>query len=336
MKVTRRQLKRIIESNLFEQDLGFGDYIPGPDDTTVADEYNKGIHPIASLVQMIWSDVKKNPGKVNFPMYAFLRYLAGESSDFTEKELAKVRNGQQYIDELARILDIAALPFGDYIQDHKTNGYALNYNGQDVSFYLVDYNVFLGRGGSNNLGSAWLNALNDKGTLAEHLAVTIGSAGTGGSQAIKSRMGDQTLIRPDLQNGEHRLVNEFDFSRLADKDAANMNFGEVMKFYVKDFAEVASKGVVSTISYLSGRTLNSVVKALSPSVKSFKYDLIIKSNTSNWPDMKEYPFPKSGEKLIDNKVVQTIPGQESKEDKKLAKEEPQKNTDMETMKAFSI
>ena len=317
MKLSKRQLKTIINNYLNEapEDQGLGDVSNLPDDKTknmsvksmaTGDKTN-----IVKSIKELWADAKKNPGDYHFPIYAFARYLGGESSDFTEEELAKTKNGPEYIAELTRILDTAALPFdGSYEDRVKKNGYAMKYKGKDVIFYVVDYQVFLGQGGKGNISNAWYFALVNKGELKQHLGVTIGQAGVGGKQIAQNGITDDTLLRPDLQNGEHRLVNEFDFTRLAPSQAKEMTFGEVFSFYLKDFKDHIGKGPGATMTYLAGRTLNSLVGAVAD-VAPFKYDLILKSNVSNFPDASEYPFPKSAETLIDGKTVDYATGQDS-------------------------
>jgi len=313
MKVSKRQLKYIINNYLNEapEDKGLSDLSNLPEDE------NKDMTPdlksigtgdlgknnIVNSIKDLWTDAKKNPGDYHFPVYAFARYLGGESSDFTEEELAKTKNGSKYIAELTRILDTAALPFdGSYENGVKKNGYAMKYKGKDVSFYVVDYQVFLGQSGKDNIGNAWFFALSDKGDLSQHLGVTIGQAGVGGKQIAQSGITEDALLRPDLQNGEHRLVNEFDFTRLAPSEAKDMTFGEVFSFYLKDFKDHLGKGASATLSYLAGRTLNSLVDVVAD-VTPFKYDLVLKSNMSSYPDVSEYPFPKSAESFIDGKTV---------------------------------
>jgi len=316
MKVSKRQLKNIINDYLNE----------APEDSVLVDtrdNENKDVTSnlknistgdktnIVKSIKDLWADAKKNPGDYHFPVYAFARYLGGESSDFTEEELAKTKNGSKYLAELTRILDAAALPFdGSYEKGVKKNGYAMKYKGKDVIFYVVDYQVFLGQAGKDNIGNAWYFALINKGELKQHLGVTIGQAGVGGKQIAQNGITDDTLLRPDLQNGEHRLVNEFDFTRLAPSEAQQMTFGEVFSFYLKDLLDHLGKGASATLSYLAGRTLNSIVGAVAD-VAPFKYDLILKSNVSSYPDMSEYPFPKSAESFIDGKTVDYATGQDS-------------------------
>ena len=113
------------------------------------------------------------------------------------------------------------------------------------------------------------------------------------------------MLRPDFQNGEHRLVNEFDFTRLAPNKAKQMTIGEVLNFYMSDFAYHLGKGPKATLTYLAGRTLNSLLDIVTD-VKPFKYDIILKSKVSDWPGMEEYPFPKSAIDQIDNNEKVTI------------------------------
>ena len=319
MKITKKQLSKIVNAYLNEApaDQGLGDVSNLPDgknDKDILPAIAQGMDPsnsslTAKAIKSLWADAKENPGDFHFPVYAFARYLGGESSDMTTEELAKVKNGQQYIAELTKILDIAALPFnGSYKSGHKKNGFAMNHKGKDISFYVVDYEVLLGQGGKGNINSAWSNALQDKGKLTDHLGVTIGQAGSGGKQVIEQGFNSLSVLRrPDFNSGNHRLVNEFDFTRLADDDAKNMTFGEVFSFYLDDFGDHLTKGPKATLAYLAGRTLNVLVGTVA-NPAPFNYDFILKSNVTDWPDMAEYPVAKSARASI-GKEIELIPGQ---------------------------
>ena len=318
MKITKKELSKIIVNYLNEapEDRDFVD----PDDIPK----NIDNKQIIQSFKALWEDAKKNPSDFHLPMYALLRYIGGDGSDLTEKEIAKVKNGQKYLDELTRMLDIAAMPHSDsptnkytgnkdavYEDGHKRNGFAMNYNGEDIAFYVVDYEVCLGKGGKKNIYSAWFDALSDKGKLTDHLGVTIGQAGSGGKQIAQKGLTEDILLRPDLQNGEHRLVNDFDFTRLAPDQAKEMTVGEVFGFYLRDFGDHLLKGPKAMLTYIAGRTLNSILGIITD-VSPFRYDIILKSKVTNWPDMSEYPFPKSALELIDsNEKVNTVKGQKS-------------------------
>ena len=320
MKITKKQFSKIVTAYLSEspEDQGLGSVTNLPSNEDVKDilpDIVQGMDPskpslgISKAIKLLWADAKKNPGDYHFPVYAFARYLGGESSDLTTEELSKVKNGQKYIAELTKILDIAALPFnGRYKRGHKKNGFAMNYKGKDISFYVVDYEVMLGRGGKARINSAWYNAFLDKGKLTDHLGVTIGQAGSGGKQVIQQSFNSLNVLRrPDLNNGYHRLVNEFDFSRLSSDNSKNMTFGEVFSFYLEDAKNHIDKGASATLTYLSGRSLNAIVDTIAI-VAPYNYDLILKSNVTEWPDMTEYPVAKSARPFI-GKGVELIPGQ---------------------------
>lgn len=318
MKITKRDLNKIIVNYLNEA--------PEDHDFVDLDDIPKNLDnkQIIKTIGDLWNDAKKNPGEFHLPVYAFLRYLAGDGSDLTEKEISKVKNGQKYLDELTRMLDIAAMPHSMnpnndltgnqeavYEDGHKRNGFAMNYNGKDIAFYVIDYEVLLGKGGKGKIIPAWADAYNDKGKISDHLGVTIGQSGVGGKQIAQRGITDDVMLRPDLQNGEHRLVNEFDFTRLAPSEARQMTVGEVFNFYLSDLGSHLVKGPVATVTWLLGRTINSLLDIFTD-VKPFKYDIILKSKISDWPDMEEYPFPKSAIDQIDsNEKVNTIKGQTS-------------------------
>ena len=322
MKITKKQLSKIVNAYLNEapEDQGLGDVSDLP---SGKDEDSKDIlpdiahvmdprlssHGVSKAIKSLWADAKKNPGDYHFPVYAFARYLGGESSDMTTEELSKVKNGQQYIAELTKMLDIAALPFnGSYKSGHKKNGFAMNHKGKDISFYVVDYEVLLGQGGKGSINRAWSNALQDKGKLTDHLGVTIGQAGSGGKQVIQQGFNSLNVLRrPDFNNGNHRLVNEFDFTRLADDDAKNMTFGEVFSFYLDDFVDHVTKGPSATLTYLAGRSLNALVGTVA-NPTPYNYDFILKSNVTEWPDMTEYPVAKSARPFLGTEI-ELIPGQ---------------------------
>lgn len=303
MLVTKKQLNKIISNYLNER----------VEDPLLMSPSDIPDHPkekeIKEATSFIWDRVKNNPGDYHFPVYAFLKYLFGDGSDFKTEELAKTQNGQAYIAELTKILDTAALPFDNRYEDGiKKNGYAISYKGKDLSFYVLDYEVFLGPGGKSNINEAWKNAFINKGGLNQHLGVTIGQAGVGGKQIAQDGITVETLQRPDFHQGYHRLVNEFDFTRLAPSEAKEMNFGEILKFYLKDFKAHASKGVSATLTYLAGRSLNTVINLAGINVAPYNFDLVIKSNISEWPDLTEYPFPKSGRPFV-GKQLELVPGQ---------------------------
>ena len=318
MKITKKELSKVISSYLNESPDA-----KDVENTAQMDQSAVTLSPstLTKSVRGLWDEAQKNPSGFTFPVYAFLRYCAGDGSDFTEKELSKLYNGQKYIDELTKILDIAALPHHTagsdgkssvYLEGHKQNGFAMNYNDKDVAFYVVDYEVLLGQGGKKNINAAWLDAFTNKGKLSDHLGVTIGQSGTGGKQIAQKGITEEIMLRPDLQNGQHRLVNEFDFTRLAPSQVKEMTFGEVFSFYLSDFTSHLKKGPKATLTYLAGRTLNQIISLVQGDVAPFKYDIILKSKITNWPDMKDYPFPKSAISSIDsNEKVNTIKGQQS-------------------------
>tara|TARA_R110000772_G_scaffold151005_7_gene261762 strand:- start:2536 stop:3615 length:1080 start_codon:yes stop_codon:yes gene_type:complete len=322
MKITKKQLSKIVNGYLNEapEDQGLGDVSDLP---SGKDEDSKDIlpdiahvmdprlssHGVSKAIKSLWADAKKNPGDYHFPVYAFARYLGGESSDLTTEELSKVKNGQKYIAALTNMLDIAALPFnGSFKSGHKKNGFAMNHKGKDISFYVVDYEVLLGRGGKGRINSAWYDALLDEGKLTDHLGVTIGQAGSGGKQVIQQGFNSAGILRrPDFNNGNHRLVNEFDFTRLAPSEAKNMTFGDVFSFYLKDVKNHINKGISATLTYLAGRSLNVLVDTVA-NATPYSYDLILKSNVTEWPDMAEYPVAKSARPFLGNEI-ELIPGQ---------------------------
>lgn len=314
MKITKKALGVLIENYLKEQDLGFGDYIPGPDGKSMADDM-KSVSGWKYVVNTIWSAMKENPGEYHLPVYSFLRYLAGESSDMTASEIASTKKGSDYLSALADTLDNVALPNdGTYKDGNLKNGFAFNLKGKPICFYVLNYYGHWGPDGQGAMATEWLNALFEKGDIGRHWGPTLGKSGKGGRQIVESGLAE-VMYRPDFKNGYHIINNEFDFVRSV--SGIGTLPANQMESLFQDLIDNLnqSKGVMGKLqaglSWAAGRSLNTaqILAGLSPSPFTFKFK--VPSKIKNWPDITEYPVPNSlKQKIGKADGVDLIPGQE--------------------------
>ena len=317
MKITKKELESLIESYLKEQDLGFGDYIPGPDGKSMADDMDS-FTDLANwkyVVDTIWSEMKSKPGKYHLPVYSFLRYLAGESSDMSEGEIKKTKNGAKYLLALTETLDNVALPNdGTYKGGNLKNGFAFQLNGKPICFYVLDYYGHWGRRGQGALVTEWLDALLEKGDIGRHWGPTLGKSGKGGRQIVESGLAE-VMHRPDFKNGYHIINNEFDFVRSV-SGVGTLPADKMASLFQDLISNLdQSSGVIGKLqaglAWAVGRGLNTaqIVAGLSPT--PFTFNFKVKSNIKNWPDITNYPVPNSLKSAVKDKVkgVELIPGQ---------------------------
>lgn len=315
MKITKKELNILIESFLKEQDLGFGDYIPGPDDRSIADDIKDGPALWKGTIQAVWSGMKKNPSNYPIPLYSFIRYLVGESSDMTESEIIKTKNGKAYLAALAKVLDNVAMPNDGYYKDgNLKNGFAFQLNGKPISFYVLDYKGHFGPAGNGALIDEWLNAFFGKGDIGRHWGPTLGKSGKGGRQIVASGL-DEVMYRPDFKNGYHIINNEFDFVRSV--SGVGTLPADEMESLFQDLIDNLNQApgvvgkLVAGLSWALGRglTTSTMVAGLSPT--PFTFNFKVKSNIENWPDITSYPVPNSLKDQVGKKEgVALIPGQE--------------------------
>jgi len=285
----------------FKDDLDFKD---------LYDEYAGGGYtgytPFSFYVKAyIWPLIKSGEIKVHLPVYAFLRYLCGDSSDLNESEIAAIYKGNDYLNALTNVLDIAAKPNdGTYEDGHLKNGYALKWDNKPYAFYVVNYQVHWGESG--DMATEWMNALTLKGDIGRHWGPTLGNSGIGGSQlinALKSGDTGEALLRPDFNKGYHLVKNEFDFKRMVSKSKGidEIDLTDYFKDLMKQVGEAKGIGskIERVISWILGRSLKvGEIIAGFPSPAEFNFDFKVKSNISKWPSFSEYPMPNSAKNLL--------------------------------------
>jgi len=329
MKLTKKQLNYIVESYLKEQDSSFGEdaigYAKKALTSTGAMLGKSGGKPLTKVVtdglqqwklvvDTIWSEMQENPGKYHLPVYSFLRYLAGESSDMTANEIASTKKGPDYLSALADTLDNVALPYDvTYKDGNLKNGFAFKLNGEPICFYVLNYYGHWGPDGQGAMVTEWLNALFEKGDIGRHWGPTLGKSGKGGRQIVESGL-DEVMYRPDFKNGYHIINNEFDFVRsISGVDTLPANQMESLFQDLIDNLNQSS-GVMGKLqaglSWAAGRGLNTaqIIAGLSPTPFTFKFK--VPSKIKNWPELSEYPVPNSlKQKIGKDTGVEVIDGQ---------------------------
>jgi hypothetical protein len=319
MKLTKRQLNNLIKSTILNESMptlgpsGLQDLDLGQNDQwtikTTGEEIPTDI--LANIVSLFWKECKANPGKIPFPHYAFFKFLAGDNSPFTLEDLSKVKHGNVYVATLARMLNDAALPYDG--KNLRKNGFAMMYKGKPLSFYVINYQVTLGKAGKDAIISAWLETFlsyDQEGLTTEqaknHLGVTIGEAGKGGRQ-ICSTGTKEALLRPDLNGGKHILINEFDFKRI-EGAVGKMGIFNVMNYYAQ---ELGDRTLKAKLTYLAGRALDTFLDLELPSAKPFKFEFIVDSN-QRWPKFFDYPYPTNWGSSNNSTVCPPLRGQEDR------------------------
>jgi len=317
MKLTKRQLNYLIKATVLNEAM------PGRGPAGMEDVFQAGQEAewlvkstdeeiptdvLQNLVGLFWDECKANPSKVPFPHYAFFKFLAGDNSPFTLDDLSRVKHGDIYVATLARILNDAAYPYDG--TDLSKNGFAMMYKGKPISFYIVNYQVTLGKAGKGDIASAWLDTFlsYEKDTLTfeearKHIGITIGAAGKGGKQICTTGT-NEALLRPDLNGGRHILINEFDFKRI-NASSQSMNLSKVISYYLN---ELGQRSLLAKATYITGRALDSFLDSQLKSARPFQFELVVDSN-QKWPKFFDYPYPKT---LKDSKACPPLKGQKDR------------------------
>lgn len=332
MKLSKRQLNLIIERYLKEHSEDILSPL-NPKTSSQVSQSMQDSKTFKTLVDKLWKHARSNPSQYHIPVYSFLRYLAGESSDMTEEEIRTTKNGSEYLSALGDTLDNVALPYdGTYKDGNLKNGYAFEFNDKATCFYVLNYYGHWGPKGQGAMATEWLNALYGKGEIGRHWGPTLGKSGKGGRQIVETGI-DEVMFRPDFTDGYHIIDNEFDFVRMiSGQDTTSAEqYVALFKDLMKNLDQSSGiKGKLEAgLSWLAGRGLNSANTILELEPTPFKFNFRVKSKIKEWPGLSQYPIPNSiKDKIGKVKGVEALPGQKfDTVEKKSTNKKQSKNTD---------